>query len=114
MTSVQDPIYRIIFDQEGKQYEIYAKYLSDDGLMGFIQVEALIFQESSSTIVVDPSEEKLRAEFKDVKRCYIPMHAVLRIDEVQKEGAARIIESNENISNISHFPRADQRDETGK
>ena len=35
-------------------------------------------------------EEKLKAEFANVKRTYLPMHTVIRIDEVSKEGPARI------------------------
>ncbi len=38
-------------------------------------------------MVVDPTEEKIKAEFNDVKRTYLPMHSVLRIDEVKKQGA---------------------------
>ena len=39
---------------------------------------------------IDPSEEKLRTEFEGVQRSFIPMHAVIRIDEVEKEGVAKI------------------------
>ena len=43
-----------------------------------------------STVVVDPSEEKIKSEFDGVKRTYLPMHSILRIDEVEKEGASKI------------------------
>ena len=36
-------------------------------------------------MIVDPSEEKLKNEFSSVKRSYIPMHSLVRIDEVEKE-----------------------------
>lgn len=103
----QQPIYRVIFIQNDQLYEVYAKYLTEESLMGFIEIEELIFQETTSSLVVDPSEEKLRAEFKGVKRSYIPLHTILRIDEVMKEGAARMT-SPEKISvktgNVSHLP----------
>ncbi len=105
LTEKEHPIiYRIIFYQNDKLYEIYSKYLSEESLMGFIEIEELIFQDTKSGIVIDPSEEKLRAEFKGVKRSYIPMHSIIRIDEVSKEGVAKIKEGTENKSNISQLP----------
>lgn len=103
----QQPIYRVIFIQNDKLYEVYAKYLTEESLMGFIEIEELIFQEMSSGLVVDPSEEKLRAEFKGVKRSYIPLHTILRIDEVMKEGAARMTSPEKmtaKTGNVSHLP----------
>ena len=88
----KNPVYRVIFNQKDKSYELYARYLSDDNLMGFIQIEELIFSPRTGSLVVDPGEEQLRNEFKGVNRCYIPMHLVTRIDEVVKEGAARVME----------------------
>lgn len=99
MTSEQT-IYRIIFSQEDKVYEIYARYLSEDSLMGFIEIEELLFNESS--LVVDPSEEKIRTEFQEVKRCYIPLHHVLRIDEVVKKGSAKI-KATDPKGNVHHL-----------
>ncbi len=52
--------------------------------------------------MVDPSEEKLKSEFEGVDRSYIPMHAVVRIDEVAKEGVGKITEAKD--SNIAPFP----------
>ena len=53
---------------------------------------AFVFGERSG-LLVDPAEEKLKAEFQGVKRSYIPMHAVIRIDEVENSGPARIRDS---------------------
>lgn len=105
--SQQQPIYRVIFIQNDKLYEVYARYLTEESLMGFIEIEELIFQDVNSTIVLDPSEDKLRAEFKDVKRSYIPLHTILRIDEVMKEGNAKMTASGkfaEKKGNVSHLP----------
>lgn len=103
----QQPIYRVIFIQNDKLYEVYAKYLTEESLMGFIEIEELMFQETTSALVVDPSEAKLRAEFKGVKRSYIPLHTILRIDEVMKEGAARMTSPEKVVAktgNVSHLP----------
>ena len=101
------PIYRVIFAQNEKLYEVYARYLSEESLMGFIEIEELLFQEATAGLLIDPTDEKLRAEFKGVKRSYIPLHTILRIDEVVKEGAARVTDSDasgKKGSNVSHLP----------
>ena len=47
---------------------------------GFIEVEELLFGEGSK-LLIDSSEERLKTEFEGVCRTYIPLHAVLRIDD---------------------------------
>ena len=99
-------IYKILFLSQGKMYEIYAKYVASDlEMYGFIEVGDLIFN-SNSGILVDPSEEKLKTEFSGVKKTFIPMHAIFRIDEVDKEGVSKIsdIGGNGATSNIHQFP----------
>ena len=89
-------IYKVIFVNQGRVYEIYAKQVAQSGLIGFIEVEQLLFGEKAA-VVIDPSEERLKDEFNAVKRTYLPMHAIIRIDEVEKEGAAKI----SNLDNVS-------------
>jgi hypothetical protein len=94
-------IFKVQFVNQGKVYEIYARKVSHGSLFGFIEVEELVFGERT-TVVVDPSEEKIKAEFSDVKRTYLPMHSVLRIDEVKKQGVSKI--SALDSSNVTQFP----------
>lgn len=96
-----DPIYKVIFVNQGKVYEMYARHVSQGTLFGFIEVEKLVFGARSS-VVVDPTEEKIRTEFEDVKRTYLPMHSILRIDEVEKQGVAKVTAVEG--SNIAQFP----------
>ncbi|MEE4361802.1 MAG: DUF1820 family protein [Pseudomonadales bacterium] len=84
-------LYRVIFHSQGQVYEIYAREIYQSELYGFIEVEGYVFG-TRTQVVVDPSEDKLRSEFEGVERSYIPMHAIIRIDEVEKEGQARIKE----------------------
>jgi hypothetical protein len=84
-------IYRVIFVNQNKTYEIYARQVMEGALFGFIEVGDLIFGEAEN-VVVDPSEEKLRTEFNRVKHFYVPLHAIVRIDEVEKKGVAKIVE----------------------
>ena len=68
-------IFRIMFVNQGKVYEVYARRVSHGELFGFIEVEELLFGERS----------------------------VLRIDEVKKQGTAKItvLESG---ANVAQFP----------
>jgi hypothetical protein len=96
-----DAIYKIIFLNQGKVFEIYARSISHGSLFGFIEVEKLVFGTRSS-VVVDPTEEKIRSEFSGVTRTYLPLHSIVRIDEVEKQGVSKI--SDAEGSNIAQFP----------
>ena len=63
-------LYRISFTNQGQVYEIYARSVSHGGLLGFIEVEQLVFGEKS-TVVLDPGEEKLKTEFANVPRTFM-------------------------------------------
>jgi hypothetical protein len=94
-------IFKVVFVNQGKVYEIYARKVSHGSLFGFIEVEELVFGERSA-VVVDPSEEKVKAEFEGVKRTYLPLHSVLRVDEVRQQGPAKV--STLEGSNVTPFP----------
>ena len=94
-------LYKIVFVSQGQVYEVYAREVSHGGLFGFIEVEELVFGERSS-VVVDPSEERIKTEFENVKRTYLPMHSVVRIDEVEKQGVSKI--SQLEGGNVAQFP----------
>jgi hypothetical protein len=96
-------LYRVTFLNQGQVYEIYARGVSHGGMLGFVEVEKLVFGERSS-IVLDPSEEKLKTEFANVKRTFLPMHSIVRIDEVSKEGTARIVPSTGESGKVTPFP----------
>ena len=95
------PIYKIIFMNQGKVFEIYARHVSHGSLFGFIEVEKLVFG-ARSTVVVDPSEERIQSEFAGVTRTYLPMHSVIRIDEVDKQGVGKV--SDIEGGNVTPFP----------
>ena len=93
-------VYKIIFIQLGEIYEVFAKQIYQSDMYGFIEVEEYIFNKDKQ-LVVDPSSEKLKNEFSKVERSYIPMNAILRIDEVRETGEAKI---KENKDRVSPFP----------
>lgn len=102
--SEQRVIYKITFLGHDTIYEIYAKHVGESSMYGFLEVEELLFGENTS-LVVDPSEEKLKTEFQGVKRTYIPMHTVLRIDEMSKEGVSKLRDvTSKDKSSVTQFP----------
>ena len=94
-------IFKVVFANQGKVYEIYARKVSHGGLFGFVEVEELVFGERGS-VVVDPAEERIKTEFAGVKRSYLPLHSIIRIDEVQKHGVSKI--SALEGGNVTPFP----------
>ena len=96
-------LYRVTFQNQGQVYEIYARNVSHGSIMGFVEVEKLVFGEKT-TVLVDPGEDKLKTEFEHVVRTYIPLHAVVRIDEVAKPGPARITTASGESSKVTPFP----------
>jgi hypothetical protein len=95
-------IFKITFVNQGKVYEIYARKVNQGRLFGFIEVEELVFGERT-TVVVDPGEERIKSEFEGVKCTMLPMHSVLRIDEVKKQGVSKI-SALEAGGNVTPFP----------
>ncbi len=96
-------VFRVNFVHQGKVYEIYAQGVSQGGLLGFVEVEGLLFGERTK-LIVDSSEEALRTEFEGVRRIYLPIHSVLRIDEVEKAGPGRITERAHGETEVTPFP----------
>ena len=94
-------LYKITFSNQGKLYELYANEVSNSNLLGFIEIESLVFGEKTS-LVVDPSEEKIKTEFEGVRRTYVPMHSVLRVDEVDEQGVSKV--SKAEGGNVTQMP----------
>lgn len=99
-----DPVYKVIFQNQNEIYEVYARQVYQSDMYGFIEIEEFVFGERSQ-MIVDPSEEKLKTEFASVSRSYIPLHSLIRIDEVEKEGVAKICDGKgENVTRLN-LPR---------
>ncbi|MGA0806657.1 MAG: DUF1820 family protein [Pseudohongiellaceae bacterium] len=92
-------LFRVTFLNKGQVYEVYCHEVYTSDLWGFIEIEDFVFGERTQ-VVVDPGEEKLKSEFTGVKRSFIPLQAVIRIDEVEKEGVPTISRGD----NIAPFP----------
>ena len=106
-------IFRVIFHNQGNIYEVYAHEVSQGAMYAFVEVGEIMFGERSK-VVVDPSDEKLKSEFAGVKRTYIPLQAIVRIDEVEKEGVAKISDAQgTNVTQINMSRPLSPRDHSG-
>lgn len=95
-------LYKIIFLNRSKVYELYARDVFSSDIYGFIYVSDLVFDQNK-TIVIDPAEDKLRDEFENVNVLHLPLQSVIRIEEVKKKLSCKIREIKKG-DNISHFP----------
>lgn len=82
-------LYKVTFLHLGKSYELYARRVGSSHLWGFTEVAELVF-DSADSLVVDPTEERLREEFRDTRVLHLPMQAVIRIEEVERKGKLTI------------------------
>lgn len=96
-------IFRVSFINQGKVYQLHAERVVQGDIYGFVEIADLLFDEHTS-VVIDPAEEKLKDEFSGVSRLLVPMHSIIRIDEVTKRGQNKILELDGSANNITPFP----------
>ena len=101
MDSINRRLYRVQFHNARQIYEVYVREVYSSEMYGFIELRKFVFGKPAQ-VVIDPSEEKLRVEFGDVDSTLVPVHSVIRIDEVKKQGTPKILESDG--SNVTPFP----------
>ena len=98
----KDVLYRVAFHNHGKVYELYCKGVSTSALWGFLEISDMVF-DGGDNLVVDPSEEKIREEFADVEVLHVPLHGVLRVEQVRRKGQA-LIRDRESGEKVTPFP----------
>jgi hypothetical protein len=97
-----NPLYKIVFLNNGKVYELYSEGVTSSGLWGFIEVSDLVF-ETGEGLVVDPTEEKMRQEFESARVLHLPIQSILRVEEVDKRGQC-MIRDRESGEKVTPFP----------
>lgn len=100
-------LFRIAFHNNAKVYELYCRSVESSTIWGFIEVSGLVFGEGEG-IVVDPTEEKLRDEFEGVEVLHLPMHSVVRVEQVQRKGQV-VIRDRESGEKVTPFPMTPPR-----
>jgi hypothetical protein len=107
MADQSSNLYRVLFHNQGEVYELYARNIYQSELYGFVEIEDYTFG-TRSKMLIDPTEDRLRNEFEGVLRSFIPMQAIVRIDEVEKEGIAKITDGKGD--KVTPFPIPMPRD----
>ena len=100
------PLYKISFLNHGKVYELYARHVAASSLWGFTEVGELVFDVRDG-VLVDPTEERLRDEFGNTRVLHLPMHSVIRIEEVERKGPAAIRDAASGEAVVTPFYRPD-------
>jgi len=95
-------LYKIVFFNQGKVYELFSESVSSSGLWGFIEVAGLVF-ENGEGLVVDPTEERMRQEFAHARVLHLPIQSVVRVEEVEKRGQC-LIRDRESGEKVTPFP----------
>ena len=106
--SVSKKLYKVTFLSQGKTLELYARHVGSSALWGFTDVGELVFEQGES-VVVDPTEERLREEFRNTKALHLPMQCIVRIEEVEERGPLAIRDAVSG-DKIMPFPIAPPRD----
>lgn len=96
-------LYKVTFFNAGKIYELYARHVASGALWGFTEVGDLVFDLNES-IVVDPTEERLRDEFAHTKMLHLPMQSIVRIEEVDRRGQLAIRDAATGEKVVTPFP----------
>lgn len=97
-----EKLYKVVFLNGGKVYELFSRGVTSSGLWGFIEVSGLVF-DTKEGLVVDPTEEKMRQEFEHARVLHLPIQSVLRVEEVEKRGKC-LIRDRESGEKVTPFP----------
>ena len=77
------PIYRILFRHESHKIELYARRVFPSDFLGLVRIEDLIFFEDKNSLLINPMDDKIKKEFADTRVLHIPLHCLLRIEELK-------------------------------
>lgn len=83
-------LYKITFLSQGKSIQLHAQHVASSALWGFTEVGELVFEAPGEGLVVDPTEERLREEFKDTTVLHLPIQSIVRVEEVERRGTLAI------------------------
>jgi hypothetical protein len=83
-------LYKVSFLSNGKIYELHARHVAASDIWGFTAISDLVFGGDGESLVIDPIEERLRDEFANTRVLHLPIHAIVRIEEVRQRGQLAI------------------------
>ena len=101
---INNLVYRVRYRELDKINTMYVRYISEESLVGFLEADELILG-NDAEISNDELTDEFCAEFKGVQRVYLPLHVILRIDEIDL-GLHQSTADAKNLAkgNVSRFP----------
>ena len=81
MSANKNPIYRVYFQTEDRNYSLLTRSVRESELFGFIEISEIIF-EDVNRLIISPEDEALRKEFAKVESISIPHQYLRRIDRL--------------------------------
>ena len=82
-------LYRVVLQSPDEQCELYAVRVAQGHLPAFLELEQIVFADRASGHA-SAAQERLRSALAEVKRCYIPLARIVRIDEIAYAAAAEL------------------------
>jgi hypothetical protein len=80
-----------------------ARHVGSGALWGFTEVGELVFDVHDG-VVIDPTEERLRDEFGNTRVLHLPMHSIVRVEEVERKGQSAIRDATTGEKVVTPFP----------
>jgi hypothetical protein len=99
-------LYKVTFLSQGKTLELYARHVASSALWGFTEVGDLVFDQQGESVVIDPTEERLREEFSNTRVLHLPIQCILRVEEVEKREPLVIRDAASGERVVTPFPIA--------
>jgi hypothetical protein len=99
-------LYKVTFLSQGKILELYAQHVGSSVLWGFTEVGEIVFDSQGDGVVIDPTEERLRDEFKNTRVLHLPIQCVMRVEEVDKRAPLAIRDAASGERVVMPFPTA--------
>jgi|GEM_PF-3381178 len=106
MLEVSDIVYRTVFTHLDQVYTLYSQGISEETLVGFIEVDGILSMAQDIVMSTENQEahEVFRQQLQSIKRTYVPMHAVVRIDEMtRKHYDFTVLDNKEQPMNVQHI-----------
>lgn len=95
---MSEPLYKVKFLQQNEVVELVVRYISEESLMGFIELEEIVFQSGKETHF---TRDEYKEEFSGLDRCYLPLHTLLRIDELNNSSSSS---TKDKVDNVRRLP----------
>jgi hypothetical protein len=98
-------LYKVTFLSQGKMLELYAHHVASSALWGFTEVGEIVFDQQEA-VVIDPTEERLREEFRHTRVLHLPIQCIVRVEEVDKREPLVIRDAASGEKVVTLFPIA--------